>query len=299
MPPNSRERLARRVAPDATVLGHRVLRGGVSARVEVLELALPSGGIRRVVVRQPGAADGKGTAADAAHTEHALLEALHGAGLPVPEPLFLDDGGGADPACLVMVYVEGTTELPDALLPDALRTMASFLARLHALDAASLPLPSLPPREDPVAGALEFLPALPMTEALRAALRGLSLEASNPSVLLHGDFWPGNVLWNGGAIAAVLDWEDAALGDPLCDLAGARVELTWRQGERAADAFTEAYLALAPIDLFDLPVWELFVASAGAASMGEWGLAPDVETQMRRRTERILERAGDAVLERR
>ena len=41
----------------------------------------------------------------------------------------------------------------------------------------------------------------------------------NPPALLHGDYWPGNILWKDGRLAAVIDWEDACLGDPLVDLA--------------------------------------------------------------------------------
>jgi aminoglycoside phosphotransferase (APT) family kinase protein len=35
--------------------------------------------------------------------------------------------------------------------------------------------------------------------------------------LLHGDYWPDNTLWRDGRLVCVIDWEDAALGDPLAD----------------------------------------------------------------------------------
>src|SRR5690606_1157569 len=107
---------------------------------------------------------------------------------------------------------------------DALEQEARFLADLHRLDAHRLGVTDLPAREDPVAGALELLPATGharIRELLRA--RGPLATHPRPSVL-HGDFWPGNVLWRDGRIAAVLDWEDAAVGDPLSDLAAARLE---------------------------------------------------------------------------
>jgi aminoglycoside phosphotransferase (APT) family kinase protein len=40
----------------------------------------------------------------------------------------------------------------------------------------------------------------------------------NPSVLLHGDYWPGNILWRDGTIEAVVDWEEAQFGDPALHL---------------------------------------------------------------------------------
>ena len=39
-----------------------------------------------------------------------------------------------------------------------------------------------------------------------------------PWVLVHGDYKVGNFVWRGNEIATVLDWELAAIGDPLEDL---------------------------------------------------------------------------------
>jgi aminoglycoside phosphotransferase (APT) family kinase protein len=41
---------------------------------------------------------------------------------------------------------------------------------------------------------------------------------SQATVLVHGDFKPGNVLLQGDAVSLVLDWETAHLGDPLEDI---------------------------------------------------------------------------------
>ena len=55
---------------------------------------------------------------------------------------------------------------------------------------------------------------------------------------MHGDFWPENVVWNGAAIAGIIDWEDAAVGDPLSDVATARVELRYKFGAPSMQRFT-------------------------------------------------------------
>src|SRR2546430_2236545 len=39
-----------------------------------------------------------------------------------------------------------------------------------------------------------------------------------PPVLVHGDYHFGNMLFDGGRVAAVVDWEIAQLGQPLLDL---------------------------------------------------------------------------------
>lgn len=55
--------------------------------------------------------------------------------------------------------------------------------------------------------------------ALRAIGRRLK-EMRLPRTAVHGDFWFGNLLVEGGEISGVVDWESAALsGDPLRDLA--------------------------------------------------------------------------------
>ncbi|MBK9125349.1 MAG: phosphotransferase [Chloroflexi bacterium] len=46
-----------------------------------------------------------------------------------------------------------------------------------------------------------------------------SRPARNRETILHGDYWIGNLIWEGDQLAGVVDWEDAAFGDPLADLA--------------------------------------------------------------------------------
>src|SRR5690606_40326711 len=73
--------------------GHEPLVGGVSARVTALDLALPDGGARRVVIREPGPAEWKGPGRQPARREFVLLGHLPGAGLPVPRPLLFGGDG--------------------------------------------------------------------------------------------------------------------------------------------------------------------------------------------------------------
>jgi aminoglycoside phosphotransferase (APT) family kinase protein len=104
-------------------------------------------------------------------------------------------------------------------------------------------------------------------------------------------------MWQDGRLVAVIDWEDARLGDPLADLATARVELLCRYGDDAMERFTNQYLAahhdtIGPLRLDSLAVWELYVSAAALATMGDWGLEPAEEAQRRRRTERFFDRAA-------
>ena len=53
-----------------------------------------------------------------------------------------------------------------------------------------------------------------------AALRGRLAEYRAPQSIVHGDFWPGNLLVDRGRVLGVIDWENARLtGSPAGDLA--------------------------------------------------------------------------------
>src|SRR5690606_35476476 len=114
---------------------------------------------------------------------------------------------------------------------------------------------------------------------------------------LHGDFWPGNVLWHEDAIAAVIDWEDAAVGDPLSDLAGSRVELACAYGEDGAESFTTHYERARGIavDRGSLALWEVLACSAALSSLDQWGLEPHVAAARRTATRTFLTQAATRV----
>ena len=121
---------------------------------------------------------------------------------------------------------------------------------------------------------------------------------SSARCLLHGDYWPGNVIFEAGdadraRIAAVIDWEDCALGDALSDVACCRVELLCAHGPEVMDRFTEAYAArMGPLPSAPLAVWEAYVSAAALHSMHGWGLPAEDEARRRRDTLGFLEAAA-------
>ena len=118
--------------------------------------------------------------------------------------------------------------------------------------------------------------------ALADHCTGMSpLPYEGAPVLLHGDFWPQNLIWRDGRIAAILDWEDAALGDPLSDLACALLELKYLFDDVLVAGFLAAYGRHAPIDRQRLALWQVYVASAAQHYMGDWSLEPSREAHMR------------------
>ena len=235
-------RAVARFAPGATMLDHRPLDGGVSAEVHGLTVRTAAGDEQRFVLRRHQSSEWKPHAANATLTEHRLLAALHHVGLTVPKPLSVDESGDLfGSPYFVLEFVEGSTELTDAAFLEAMTPIAEFLARLHALDSNLAALPDLPAREDPVQNLPKYLPATDLGDAVRARLAAhpdFAGPRAKPAIT-HGDYWPGNLLWRDGRLVAVIDWEDAALGDPMCDVACARVELLCAHGQPAMDRFTK------------------------------------------------------------
>ncbi|MFM7121045.1 MAG: phosphotransferase family protein, partial [Gammaproteobacteria bacterium] len=212
-----------------------------------------------VIVRQHREMPGKDAAAHRAAKEWDLLQALTKHQVPAPTPIaFLP------PDTLALGFVPGSTELPDRCA-DAL---ADALASLQAVPTNTLH--ALPSLVDPLPALHDMLPHLTGLDTIAARLPG----PPDRPCLMHGDFWPGNVLWSDGVLQAVIDWEDAALGDPLIDVACARAELARLRGPEMAAEFTAAWARRTGADLARLPLWDLFMAAAILTHAHQWGL-PD------------------------
>ncbi|HEX6606930.1 MAG TPA: phosphotransferase family protein [Chloroflexia bacterium] len=280
--------VAQRIAPGGTLLRAWPLTGGVSAQVTALEVAWPGGGTRTVVVRRHGPVD-------LAHNPHIaagefrLLQLVRAAGVPAPAPYFYDESGAIFPTpYLVVEYVEGAPEFDPADVPAFLQQCAATLARIHQVPGVATNLAFLPDHAARL-GALLAAPPAQLDDSLdegriRAALvAAWPLAPRNAPALLHGDYWPGNLLWRAGRLVAVLDWEDARTGDPLADLGNSRMEILFALGAEAMAAFTRQYQALTRLDDADLPYWDLAAALCPAGKLAGWDLAPAVEAGMRAR----------------
>jgi aminoglycoside phosphotransferase (APT) family kinase protein len=145
----------------------------------------------------------------------------------------------------------------------------TILARLHAMDAAPL-------------GFLQHFGAAKQVALYRRVYESLDhpqpvielglrwaedrLPAARPPVVVHGDFRLGNLICGAERIAAVIDWELGARGNPAQDLGWLCVK-TWRfggkrpvggMGERAelVDAYRRA--GGSAIEAAELRFWEGF-----------------------------------------
>jgi aminoglycoside phosphotransferase (APT) family kinase protein len=264
--------------PGARLKSARRLTGGVSAEVYALEVADDLGNVTRSVLREHAPVH----TSISAELEYKLLKALHGFGLPVPEPLLFDASCTllANPF-VMMRFIEGHSAIPSGDAFDYIDKMASQLFKIHQVPVQGLP--GLPERVDPRPAVFDYLPEASEWIGLRASLRALSdTRFEGAPCLLHGDYWAQNLLWHGGQITGVLDWEDAAIGDPLADVAAASVELRYLFGRPGQARFIAAYSAFRPVEAHRLALWQVYVAASAHHFMSGWQLPPADEANRRR-----------------
>ena len=294
------QQLVQKIAPQSKLLRTWPLKGGVSAQATALEIEQSDGRTKKMVVRQHGNEDLKQVPQIAAH-EFKLLQILQSVGLAVPAPYHLDQSGEilATPY-VVIEYIEGQSEFAPSNLPTFILQLAMHLARIHSLDGSNTDLSFLPKQEKKVAEKLGQRP-VNVDESLsegqiRDTLQSIwPVPQQNKSVLLHGDFWPGNLLWKNGHLVAIIDWEDAAVGDPLADVANSRLEILWAFGIDAMHQFTHHYKSMAAIDFTNLPYWDLCAALRPASKMSEWGLDDTTEKAMRAGHKLFVEQALEKI----
>jgi aminoglycoside phosphotransferase (APT) family kinase protein len=279
-------RLLAAIDPALRLVASVPLLGGVSSQVTAVDAVLPSGRTERLVVRQYGAANMSGNPRSAAQ-EFELLTLLRSAGLPVPRPRYADESCSILPVpCLVTDFVDAAVITAPGQLTlaatDFAGRLAAAVARLHSAGLTLADAPYLPDIRARARQKLETRPAHPDAALLEAAIRAALARIwpppqVNQQVVVHGDYWPGNALWRNGELVCIVDWEDAAVGDPLADVGNARMELCMLFGWPVAAEFTTAYQALRPhLDFTALPHWDLYSALRHTGRMDEWGL-PDAQ----------------------
>jgi aminoglycoside phosphotransferase (APT) family kinase protein len=253
--------------------------GARSAAIEALRL-LPNGAIhenwrldvvlaggtlagRRSLVLRKDAATTLGIGLDRTR-EFAVLRAVHAAGVPAPEPLYLcEDPSVIGEPFLLMQRLPGEAA-PQRLVDGALggdraaliADLAGALAAIHAIPPQGAALAALGKAPEDAAQTnlaewAELLAGDPDPHPVAEwGIRWLRRHAPPPvpPVLCHGDFRTGNFLADARGLTGILDWEFAHWSDPLADLAWFCLGC-WRFGAYAREAggiaaraaFVEAY----------------------------------------------------------
>ncbi|HUD94486.1 phosphotransferase family protein [Sphingobium sp.] len=220
----------------ATVSAFRLIVGGRSRQTALFSItdtdALPA-----QMVIQRGIPGQAGSAAFLSETaQHDLLSHLHEAGMRVPRPVLVEaDPIWLDAPFLLVERVDGAPVQPDYWLPAESEAVVLGLARelalLHSqpVDRVGAGLRQARDRYD-IEGWREELdhlaaqwdgaahwPSITMS-AVIAWLRQNVDCLDDRRAIVHNDMVFHNILADGDAITAVLDWEQAAIGHPGEDL---------------------------------------------------------------------------------
>ena len=290
------QRAVHAFAPASTLLAASPLHGGVSAETVRLELA--DFDVPTVVMRRHGERD-LAFNPDVARVEFEALELLEPASVPAPRPIALVEGVYPHPA-IIISFLPGAPDPDLAFADNQIPQLAGTLAEIHAVNAGKTR--TLPRLETWVHDRLAEPPAVPdesMQETLlRQAISARWPYAPGPSCLLHGDYWPGNYLFESARLTGIIDWEDACIGNPAYDLARARMELLWACGDAVAARFTDAYKQITnrPLNAVELARWDLIAALMPVGFLSSWN-EDKSEVERMRAQHRDFVRNALAVLE--
>ena len=178
--------------------------------------------------------------------ERDIQNAVAGLGFPAPRVLAASaDPGALGGAFLIMERMPGRPMLEVRRIGVA-AVLARTQLRLHALDAG--PLLSTVMTFDAL---LDQLGRRIAERPIHGLGRGHDWLTSHrpvettPPVICHGDFHPQNILMEDGVATGVIDWPNALMADPACDVATTRI-----------------ILGLLPLKLSSLPAVVRVLASA-------------------------------------
>ena len=301
--------LVEELAPGGRLVRSRRLRGGVGARMHVLDIERPDGTRFKVSLRRFASDDRHAarfsTPEHVAH-EYRILQLVQEAGIPAPRPLLLDaEGRLFGVPAIALTYLPGKPLYVPRDLPSWANDLATALLRVHAVTPEHVDLSWLSVNlRDGIREELERRRTYAhQNGALAREVHAVlideidRIEWSAPA-FVHDDYWPGNTVWFRGRLTGVVDWTHAELGDPRTDVAQCRIDLALILDSDAADAFREAYQANAPARLPDVWYFDLFRGLRALLSYQFWldgyhdaGLTHVTPSRARERIEAFLRAA--------
>lgn len=276
--PESLQSLLQIIAPGSDFVAIHSLEGDFSNSTHLVDGKTADGSLFQVVTRRY-AIFGDYDRGEKACREFKTLQLLTKHGLPVPEPLYLDDAGTTlgSPG-IVTRYMPGKLVMAQPYPAQWAETLAKTLASVHSIPINASNMSFLLDAKSEVLWFLKskdsmpkYISVHPKGSALWQAMLNYlpNLIRVKPS-LVHIDYWSGNILWDKGVISAVVDWEEAAQGDPGIDVAYCRMDMILCGMSEAADAFLETYENEMGKSVANLGFWELAAAVRPMFNPDDW-----------------------------
>lgn len=103
---------------------------------------------------------------------------------------------------------------------------------------------------------------IPTTPLLTAADELITAHGLPPgeTVFVHGDVWPGNLIWSDDSIAALIDWKTAGVGAPGVDLGELRKQVAMAFGSEAPGHVIEGWEHIMRTKASDVAYWDAVAA---------------------------------------
>jgi aminoglycoside phosphotransferase (APT) family kinase protein len=262
-----------------------------------------AGTTREVVLRIAG-----GLLPEHIATGAAALAAAEEYGVAAPHLIASDlDGSVAGIPATLETFLQGSSDSLSRTSPERLQLAGAAIAKVHSVQLQ--PRPHLPrrtrsgefsdrPRQRrwstlyrasaaderpavvdafseltgwPGERAQQAITATHSTPLLQLAddrLRELPVP-QREAVLVHGDVWAGNMIWNDDTVT-LIDWKVAGVGDPGIDLGRLRMQMAMQYGPEAAAHVLAGWEAQAGRRAPDLAYWDAVAALGTPADLTDW-----------------------------
>lgn len=272
--------LANEISPGSTLRWLQRFTIGLGCTADLIEIVSPGGAptvAEKVVLRRYGSWHTDNPGNNVVEREFTALRIAEANGVPVPEPIWKDENGIFAEKTVVISYIDGLPVGNPADPGQWVDEMAVALARIHTIPvkpdmAASLiNLHELDSRRVEEKEPPDRFAKHPLGKQLWELQREVTKEPfSGTPTLVHSDFWAGNVLWKEDQLVGVIDWEDAAYGDPIADLAYSVTDLRYTGFDWLVDRFVDRYKAESGRELHTMHRWTVVALTRPLPDIGNW-----------------------------
>ncbi|MCB9134024.1 MAG: phosphotransferase [Anaerolineales bacterium] len=263
------------VEPGSMLTTFALMPGSFSNYTHVIDARTARGAAFRLVIRRYKVF-GDYDRGEKAAREYQTFELLQRHGIPAPRPLILDvTGDMVGSPGIVTSFVPGKSVYTPADPVTWAHALAKMLAKIHTIPCDAETQNFLLDGDAEVSWFIrgeappDYMLAHPNGAKVWQTVKNW-FPARRPGTpgLMHIDFWSGNILWKGTQISAVLDWEEAAFGNPAYDVAYSLLDIMMLGYGHVADEFLRVYEAERGCPVADLGFWQL---AASVRPMFGWG----------------------------
>jgi len=155
-------------------------------------------------------------------TTVAALQLTEEHGLLAPRLIAADlDGSAAGTVAVLMTVLPGSSKIPRVASPARLRALGAAAGALQRVALAPRPGLELRTRalyDMDFAGWRKSVGTSPLLARAEERIASLPVPPDGEPVLVHGDLWQGNTIWNGDSCSGLIDWDAAGAGSAGIDL---------------------------------------------------------------------------------